>query len=126
KDAEKNMAFVPEDPVARYKRRADEREARIKAEREREEQHQVNNAAAWTAYIEEKVAAEHQYLVKQLLPTLVAGLQDAISAEIAEQIGQLRAEMTIAKAHPVAREKPRDGTDKAVIDLPGPFLRKRA
>jgi hypothetical protein len=102
-----------ETPLERWKRQADELEQRAASERA-ENTLTETQAAQWRAELLNMIAdtaTSEREFARAVLAEVVAHLQN----EFEEQIGGLRAEMSIAKA-----------ADKQVIDLPNFLTRKRA
>lgn len=116
-----------EDKLAKWKREADEQAASLAAAR-------AESLTEWEASRLERrleqrlddLVGEQKDLILEIVAGVVAELQDQFAErldKLAEEIGQLRAEQTIAKAY----NKTTGGDVGDVIDLPSlPLMRKRA
>jgi hypothetical protein len=123
------QAEVFEDPVAKWRREADElsaRRAAFEAERHRREREQREAAmtqtkaesdAAWEAWLAARLEQDWEYR-RDILAAVVAEERKNYRAEIRRQIGdairELRAELNEQRARDAGQ----------IIDMPSPLIRK--
>jgi hypothetical protein len=130
-NSDEDREYVREDPVAKWRREANEWEARVKAAHA---EPKLDTAPFdWPGYIEtrihEAIEAQHQHTTA-LLAHLIADIQD----EVAEQISSM-IDKAYAKAFADVRldlatlrhelSKLSGGSTGTVIDLPNPLSARR-
>jgi ABC-type Zn2+ transport system substrate-binding protein/surface adhesin len=118
--AERELEPSAEDPVARWRREHEERDAERAAYRQREaDDNNARRTRDWEQWADARIAkaiAEHDrnLNLNQVLGETVSKIRHEFRHAIAEAIGELRRELARAKAH----------DDGSLVDLPSPLIRK--